>query len=296
MTTTILPGEVAALREKHYDARVVGLRRVHESLIVARVCPDRPLQPFAAGQYTTLGLGEWERGPEDDLLDRPPPPKPKLIRRTYSLSCPILNQQNEVVPPSEWPFWEFYIAIVPPRAQSRPLLTPKLARLQVGSRLKAGPKVAGKYTLEAVEPHQDVVFLATGTGEAPHNAMIAELLANGHRGRIASFVCARYQRDLAYRKLHQRLMKQFPNYRSFAFSTRDAAKKRYLQARFLDGDLERESGFRWSPDETHLFLCGNPAMIGGHSLDDPTAATGMLDLLTRRGFQQAGTLHAEKYW
>lgn len=303
MTATILPTEASSLRQQHYNAEVVGIRRVHDDLMVLRVRPNQPLQPFSAGQYTTLGLGDWERAAEDDFSHEFAASKPKLIRRTYSLSCPILNSEGDVVPPSEWPFWEFYIAIVPPRPRGRPQLTPKLANLRVGSTLKAGPKVAGKYTLQEVQPDQNLVFLATGTGEAPHNAMIAELLANGHRGQIASFVCTRYQRDLGYAHVHQQLMERFPNYHHLGFSTRDTTQKRYLQTRFLDGELEAKSGFHWDPTDTHIYLCGNPAMIGGQTTENSTSLTspGMVELLAQRGFQlstiqQSGTLHTEKYW
>ena len=41
-----------------------------------------------------------------------------------------------------------------------------------------------------------MLFLATGTGEAPHNYMLWELLRRGHTGRILSACCVRYRRDL----------------------------------------------------------------------------------------------------
>jgi ferredoxin--NADP+ reductase len=41
-------------------------------------------------------------------------------------------------------------------------------------------------------------MFATGTGEAPHNAMIAELLARHHAGPIVSAVGARNRAEPGY--------------------------------------------------------------------------------------------------
>ena len=51
-----------------------------------------------------------------------------------------------------------------------------------GDRLNIGEKITGHYTLEHVKPGDTVLFLGTGTGEAPHNYMTWELLKNGHTG------------------------------------------------------------------------------------------------------------------
>ena len=69
------------------------------------------------------------------------------------------------------------------------------------------------------------------------------------------------------------------------------------------GLLERETGVTLDPAQAHVFLCGNPAMIGvsraGHK---STAEPGsLLDLLQSRGFRPAntanrGTVHFERYW
>ena len=63
-----------------------------------------------------------------------------------------------------------------------------------------GEKITGNFTLDPVKPEDAVIFLATGTGEAPHNYMLWELLRRGHRGRILSACCVRYRRDLGYRR------------------------------------------------------------------------------------------------
>ena len=65
--------------------------------------------------------------------------------------------------------------------------------LREGDRLFLGEKITGHFTLDPVQPDDTVVFLATGTGEAPHNYMLWELLRRGHRGRILSACCVRYR-------------------------------------------------------------------------------------------------------
>lgn len=68
---------------------------------------------------------------------------------------------------------------------------PGCLRFRQGIAMFLGPHAHGSYTLRDVKPDDDVLFVATGTGEAPHNAMTAELLSRGHRGRIASITCVR---------------------------------------------------------------------------------------------------------
>ena len=53
--------QIAALRERHYNATVERFDRIHEDLAVIRVRHDNGPLAYDAGQYTTLGLGRWER-------------------------------------------------------------------------------------------------------------------------------------------------------------------------------------------------------------------------------------------
>lgn len=57
-----------------------------------------------------------------------------------------------------------------------------------------GPKIAGRYTLDPVnDPEAQIILLATGTGEAPHTAMLTELLRKGSP-RADSFSCLSHVR------------------------------------------------------------------------------------------------------
>ncbi len=116
------------------------------------------------------------------------------------------------------------------------------------------------------------MLISTGTGEAPHNAMIAQLLRHGHRGKILNLTTVRSRVDLGYINEHQTLMTQFPNYHYHALSTRDPENldpnhphyvgKQYVQDLFVNGRLAELIDTPLDPLNTHVFLCGNPAMIG----------------------------------
>jgi ferredoxin--NADP+ reductase len=197
-------------------------------------------------------------------------------------------------------------------AKGPPALTPRLFLLNEGDRLFMGEKIAGHFTLEPVQPGNTVIFLATGTGEAPHNYMLWELLRRGHTGRILSACCVRYRRDLAYIDTHQELMRRYPQYTYLSLTTREAdtvGNKVYVQDLLASGQLEERLGQALDPAKTHVYLCGNPSMIGVPTLDKASGQwafpkpTGVIELLVQRGFELdqpakkiKGTIHYEEYW
>jgi ferredoxin--NADP+ reductase len=208
---------------------------------------------------------------------------------------------------------EFYIVLVRKSGKAQaPVLTPRLFLLREGDRLFLGEKITGHYNLDPVQPKDTVLFLATGTGEAPHNYMLWELLRRGHAGRILSACCVRYERDLAYTPVHQELMRRFANYTYLSLTTREnirEGRKVYIQDLITSGQLESALGKPLDPATTHVFLCGNPAMIGVPNKDPQTGArvypqpAGVVEILEQRGFRvdQAnakikGNIHFEEYW
>jgi ferredoxin--NADP+ reductase len=228
------------------------------------------------------------------------------------LSCPIESEPGTLYDPSTTDWFEFYIVLVREGSDGRvPALTPRLFALKEGDRLQIGERVTGHYTLEAVRPGDTVLFLSTGTGEAPHNYMLWELLRRGHTGRILSACCVRYARDLGYRQTHQRLAERYPNYRYLPLTTREptVTRKVYIQDLITSGELEQHLGAPLDPATTHVFLCGNPKMIGVPVRDRATGAVsypqppGVIELLEARGFQAdvpatkfKGNIHFEEYW
>lgn len=310
---------VEELASKHYNATIVRWTQVNPELAILRVKPDAGVPPFHPGQYTTLGLGAWEPRLEGCQPDPVPPEKRgKLIRRAYSISNPMLNDERSgLFDHGGLDFFEFYIVLVRENAppQKPPQLTPRLFRLQEGSRLFCGTKVTGHYTLADLEPaldrpaaeHPTVVFAGTGTGEAPHNAMTWELLRRGYQGKIVSICCVRYQRDLGYRDVHHRLMELFPNYSYVELTTRDSwiEKKVYIQDFLEQGLLEKHLGHALDPKSMHFYFCGNPSMIGIPKVVDGERTypevRGCIEILEARGFRadgrkERGNLHFEEYW
>jgi ferredoxin--NADP+ reductase len=79
----------------------------------------------------------------------------------------------------------------------------------------------------------------------------------------------------------------------------------YIQDLVSSGELEEQTGIRLDPSRTHVYLCGNPAMIGlpkytGTARTYPTPV-GMVEILESRGLRAdykkvRGNIHFEEYW
>jgi ferredoxin--NADP+ reductase len=308
------PEQIAELRRQKYNATLVRLKKVHSDLLIMRVRPDTPRAPHKAGQYAVLGLGYWEPrfpGTQEETLR--PDEEAKIGRRSYSISCSVLDEENNLLDVSRTNWLEFYIVLVRESEKGTPpVLTPRLFMLREGERLYLGEKITGNYTLDPVQPDDAVVFLATGTGEAPHNYMLLDLLRRGHRGPILSGCCVRYRRDLGYLAIHEQLMRRFPNYTYLSLTTREAdtvQHKVYIQELITSGQLEERLGRPLDPGHSHVFLCGNPRMIGVPEKNRDTGERvfpqpmGVLEILERRGFRSdvpsqklKGNIHYEEYW
>jgi ferredoxin--NADP+ reductase len=313
----LLPEQIEQLRFVNYNATVESIDRSHPDLMRLRVRPDGERIKFEAGQYTTLGLGAWERRvPNTQAEQLNELSLQKMIRRAYSISCRILDDHDQLVNLRDEDSLEFFIALIHKTDARRPTLTPRLFELAVGDRLYIGRKAVGHYTLATVHPDDHIVMVATGTGEAPHNAMLIELLTRGHRGRVTLVTCVRRRVDLAYLNNHRQTEEIFNNYRYLTLTTREPENldktlpnyvgKRYLQQYFESGEFEHDCETKLQLGSTHIFLCGNPSMIGApcHAPDadlHQQQTGGMIEVLEKRGFRidrpnECGDIHIEKYW
>ncbi|TWU09204.1 Ferredoxin--NADP reductase [Symmachiella macrocystis] len=315
MADSLSPTRIQEWRDRHYNATVVDLRLIHDELMIIRIRPDEPFPQFSGGQYTVIGLGNWEPRTSDTQAEQLSEKElKKVVKRAYSISCPVLAN-GKLVAAHDMDYLEFYIALVRVADRKPPALTPRLFALNSGDRLFLGGKITGHYTLEQVADDDDVILLATGTGEAPHNAMLAELLQREHRGKIVSAVCVRYRSDLAYLDTHKQVVADNPTYAYCPMTTRepenlddahpDYVGKQYLQKFITSGELEDALGHPLNPAKTHVFLCGNPAMIGIPEINDGQRVypqpTGVIEILEQRGLQadetgEPGNIHFEKYW
>jgi ferredoxin/flavodoxin---NADP+ reductase len=307
------PRDIAELRATKYNATVARLLKVHSDLLILRVRPDFPRPIHKPGQYALMGLGFWEpRIPGCQEEHLAPEDESRLARRAYSISCSILDERRELLDLESTDWLEFYVVLVRDSAKPEaPALTPRLFMLREGERLFLGEKITGAYTLDPVGPDDTVIFLSTGTGEAPHNYMVWNLLRRGHRGRILSVCCVRMRQDLGYHATHEELMRRYPLYTYLELTTREAGQggKRYIQDLFTSGDIEQRLGQPLDPATTHVYLCGNPKMIGVPEKDRETGEKtypkppGVIELLEARGFRPdqpniklKGNIHFEEYW
>ncbi len=301
-------GVTDELRDEHYNATITKFEPTHSDLWVLRVRPDTGDTSHLPGQYASLGLGYWEERIDDATDPGLDGRWEKLIRRSYSISSRIFDEHGYLANDTSGNELEFYIVLVAPTDDNIPALTPRLALKRPGDRIYLGPKVAGRYTLASVtDPEATVVFLSTGTGEAPHNAMVVELLQKGHVGPIVSAVSVRQWADLGYADKHRSLEQRYANYHYLPMPTREPdVPKRYIQDLVRDDVFASEFSITLDPESTHVFLCGNPAMIGlpeddGEGGEAFPETVGVVQLLSERGFtldrrRSPGNIHYEEYW
>ncbi len=256
---------------------------VAPGLIVVRVAPDGwELPEFAAGQFAVLGLPpEAPRCKHSDPEEEVSKPG-RLIRRAYSIASSSVARE----------YLEFYITLV--RSGG---LTPRLFALQPGDRLWMGPKITGNFTLDQAPADSNLVLVATGTGLAPYMSMLRTMLPEAGERRIAVLLGARHSWDLGYQSelvTMDRLSGAF-TYRAIISRPAEepvswAGPSGYVQDLWRSGEVEKGWGFEPTPENTGVFLCGNPAMI-----DDMVGALG------DQGFREhsrkePGEIFVERYW
>jgi len=256
---------------------------VAPGLVIMRVTPDGwALPEFKPGQFGVLGLpGSAARYQFADPEPDPAPPD-RPIRRAYSIASSSRARE----------YLEFYIALV-----SSGALTPRLWALPAGARLWLSPKLTGMFTLDQVPADRHLVMIATGTGLAPYMSMLRTQLVCGGPRRFAVIHGSRHSHDLGYRAELASLEGACSNFTYLPSITRPQEEKipwqgpvGHLQDIWALRPLRGLWGFDPSPDNSHVFLCGNPAMIDS-----------MVGILEGEGFHEhkprtPGTIHLERYW
>lgn len=312
---TTIPDLTSKLSDAYYNATISYFNRLTDEVWIFGVKPDDGPVSFVPGQYTSLGLGYWEPRIDDAIESDIDTQWSKLARRSYSVSSPMFTSDDyhadhgvaDLARCEDLDDIEIYAVLVSPDGDFVPGLTPRLAMKNAGDRLFMGRKMAGRYDATAVDdPTAPLVFLSTGTGEAPQMAMIVELLRTGHTGPIVSVVTARHWSDLVYVDKNRALEKRFDNYTYLPIPTREPdVEKRYIQDVVRNDFTADKLGFELDPTNTHVFVCGNPDMIGlpDESGDQPVFPTtlGVSEILVERGFKldkrkDPGNIHFEEFW
>ena len=253
-------------------------------LIKLRVVPKGwELPDFEAGQYGVLGLpGSAPRSPLADPEEPPPKDSNKLIRRAYSIASSSVAKE----------YLEYYVGLVRTGA-----LSPRLFALRPGDDLYMGDTFKGMFTLAQVPSNLNAVLVATGTGVAPYMSMIRTELAKGIRHKFAVIHGACHASDLGYNQELTTLstLSEAFTYLPILSHAQDDSRvwkghRGFVQKLWTDGTLAEAWGFHPTPEDTHVFLCGNPLMIKE-----------MLTVLKKEGFREhtkdsPGQIHTEQYF
>jgi ferredoxin/flavodoxin---NADP+ reductase len=252
-------------------------------LMILRVEPDGwELSRFIPGQYTVLALpGAAHRCEEADLEKREPAPA-KLIKRAYSIASSSRAKE----------YLEFYVTLV-----RSGVLTPRLFALSAGDRVWLGRKTTGVFTLDSVPTEKNLVLFSTGTGIAPYISMVRSVLAEDGNRRLAIVHGARHSWDLGYQSELMALDEARPYFHYLPIisrpqqeSTRWTGETGYCQDAWTRRVIERRWGFTPTPDDTHIFLCGNPGMI------EETVELLREERFREHSKRSPGQVHLEKYW
>jgi ferredoxin--NADP+ reductase len=256
---------------------------INDGLAIFRVIADGwELPDFVPGQFAALGLPPEARRVEGSDVDEITDGTGPLIKRAYSIASSSVARE----------YIEFYVALVPSGA-----LTPRLFALQPGEKLWMSPKFTGMFTLDQVPAERHVVFLATGTGIAPYMSMIRTHLASDKRRKFAILHGARHSWDLGYRVELVHFTRSHRNLTYIPVISELEREMRpwqgptgFLQDFWATRPLDGPWGVRPSPQNAHVFLCGNPLMIQN-----------MIAVLREEGFKEhsrrsPGEIHMEKYW
>jgi ferredoxin--NADP+ reductase len=213
------------------------LRREDDTDSLARfwVRADDEAQTFEPGQYMTIGVFADEM----------------LYQRPYSVASAPIARLDEG--------YEFYVRLVPILR-----FTTLLWRLPVGHQMRMiGPK--GRFMLEP-DDERTHLFVSTGTGIAPFISMCRQLLAEGRPRRTVMLHGCSYQDELGYRELLEGWQRDggYPlTYVPTISRPRDARNagwKGYTgRAEAVVLEVCREQGL--TPEQTVVYLCGNPEMI-----------------------------------
>jgi ferredoxin--NADP+ reductase len=243
------------------DTTVVNRTDWNDHLFSLRFsCAEFP--QFKAGQFTKVGI-------EQDN---------KIISRPYSL----------VSGPSEH---ELEIIAVPVEDGS---LSPKLHKLQIGDSLKIMSPATGFLILDEVPKSRDLWLMATGTGVGPFLSILATEQVWQSYENIILVYGARYDDDLAYKKLIASWSKKYPDRFCFVpiVSREDKADRLHgrIPTLLKTSVIQRQVGLDIHADHSQVMLCGNPAMI-------EEATQTLVELgLSKHLRRSPGQISLERYW
>jgi len=263
------------------NAVVTQVIQVSPSMKILRLVPDGwELPDFDPGQFVALSLpASAPRCSEatDEFKQLAPD---KMIKRAYSIASSSKNKE----------FIEFYITLVRSGA-----LTPRLFELKIGDKVGLGKKFVGMFTLSQVPKDQNIVLIATGTGVAPYMSMLRTDALSADR-KITVIHGAANSWDLGYKSeltLLEAVSDKFKYIPTITEPDKEPikwhGKTDFIQDLLKSNIVEERSAYKPTPQNTHIFICGNPNMIKS-----------VVEVLAEEGFVEhsrkvPGQIHIEKF-
>lgn len=247
---------------------------------IVKVKPDGWRFPkFEAGQFVALGLPPNASRCPESTDEYEPPKADRLIKRAYSIAS---SSTDDTI--------EFYVTLV-----HSGQLTPRLFNLTIGDRIWMGKKAVGMFTLDQIDSDRNVILIATGTGVAPYMSMLRSNALH-RKGKIIVVHGAANSWDLGYSSELKLLASMFPNFEYHPTITEPHKEPtgwhgdtRFIGDIWQSGLVTKLIGYKPTPNDTDIFLCGNPRMVDG-----------MKEMLYSDGFQdhkktKPGQIHSEEF-
>ena len=199
---------------------------------------------FRSGEFVMIGLPAEEAGK-------------KPVLRAYSIASPHFAEELE--------FFSIKVADGP--------LTSRLQLIQPGDPVLMAKKPTGTLVFDALKPGKRLFLIGTGTGLAPWLSVARDPEAYERYERIIVTHTVREVKDLAYRDLFERELKEDeifgelagPQLHYYPTVTREPfVTSGRITDRILSGDLFRDLGLpggRFDPAEDRVMICGSMDMI-----------------------------------
>ena len=245
--------------DKYMLARITRRQEYSPTLWSVWMKPPEELV-FKAGQYVAFGVDQSE----------------KILERAFSI----------VSSPYE-PELEFFIERVPEGA-----LSPKLYELQVGDQVFMRKKAKGIFNVDVKSGHTNHYLVSTVTGIAPYISMVRTLALDLKEGRLAQpFRLVILQgvsksNEFGYDKELYKAADEYPWVTYIPTISRPWEDPEWPGERGRVDDLVRKyaDNLDLKPQDTTVYLCGNPGMI-----------VNARDIMRRRGYEHAA-IKEETYW
>ena len=217
---------------------------------------------FTAGQFTRIAL---------DING-------KRVARPYSL-----------VNAPEDPLLDFYSVLV-----DDGLLSPALHKLTKGDSIYVADLITGFLVIGEIPlQHKNLWLIATGTGLGPFLSILRTREVWDRFDKLVLVHAVRYAGERTYSETIQELQNRHSNLRYVSFVSREKpgnALEGRVPPALADGRLETLARLEMKPEDTHLMLCGNPAMLKN-----------VQEVMKPRGFKRnrrrdPGNITTENYW